>query len=120
VQISFLNPGFVMFKRHDEWRRDLYQLVLKNPVAAETRCVETVDPEMRIFPNPFRSSVTLSLPEGSAGIRIYDSNGRMIHRVKDLRLSEYRWDTSGLPAGRYLARIRVNGKTVTNSLFLQK
>lgn len=135
VQISFANPGFNFFKRHDEWRTDLYELVIKNPTTrVESRPETGMGEKIRIYPNPIAGKFSVNYELGIVnyelkGIRLamYDINGKRIADFTDkIRNSSFAishsfiWDASGLPSGVYLLRATLAGKTVTKRLILQK
>jgi predicted amidohydrolase len=106
---SIANPTFAFFKRHDEWRSDLYSLVLKSPVAAaEAPAIRLARLTPGVHPNPLQagSTATIVLPDGIKGgncvAAFYDLQGRL---VKSLPLS---------PAGN---RLLWNGRDNNGSPF---
>jgi predicted amidohydrolase len=131
AQISFASPGFHIFKRHDEWRRDLYEIVFKNPPLERTEPVlKKADNLLRVFPNPFNTRVTIRVNRGQRTedrgqhiqLNIYDLKGQLVHFLaSDLWLltSGISWNLSGLPAGIYLLKADLGGKSRTHKLFLQ-
>lgn len=107
AQISFLTPGFIMFWRHDEWRRDLYQLVIRTPNAAENRRPEIPVQGIRVFPNPFNKKVNIVAPSLASALGVYDMSGKLIKAFSPdalLNTPSVTWDAGRLPAGVYLLK----------------
>jgi hypothetical protein len=52
-------------------------------------------------------------------LSVYDIHGRAVDRVRTA-VAPYTWNASGMPAGIYILKARVAGKTLSKRLFLQK
>ena len=125
AQISFLTPGFIMFWRHDEWRRDLYQLVIKTPAAAENRRMETAEPGIRIFPNPFRNQVRVEVKgilSAADQAEIFDIRGRCVADLSQelCKVRAMAWRAGSLPSGVYLLKATLGTSRISRKLLLQR
>jgi predicted amidohydrolase len=89
---SIINATFFFFKRHDEWRTDLYSLVLKTPVAAAEAPAarRTVRFTAGAHPNPLPAGAmaAIYLPDEiisgncqSNIVAIYTLQGRLIKNL---------------------------------------
>jgi len=79
---------------------------------------------MNVSPNPFRTSISISLPGGVSGKRaariwIYDMSGRNIFKAQAVK-ETVTWDAGALPAGIYLIRAEINGKIIFHKISLLK
>jgi hypothetical protein len=83
-----------------------------------------------VFPNPFNTRVTIRVNRGQRTedrgqhiqLNIYDLKGQLVDFLaSDLWLltSGISWNLSGLPAGIYLLKADLGGKSRTHKLFLQ-
>ncbi len=75
-------------------------------------------------PNPCRSSTVLHLTAGpldhsTAVLRIYDSQGRLVHSSFGIRASSFRLDLRSMPAGAYFLRCDAAGEHATARVVLQ-
>jgi hypothetical protein len=81
-----------------------------------------------VSPNPFNPAVVISIHDVNVGatrrvaptLAIYDPNGRMVHRVKNLTSATYTWNAQGLPSGIYVLRAVVGKKIYMKKLILAK
>jgi len=87
------------------------------PVAVEPEAPAPTRLTLTAGPNPFRSRTTfrLTLPEaGPATLAVYDVLGREVALLHDGLLAAgahaFAWDASALPAGVYLARLRLGDR----------
>jgi photosystem II stability/assembly factor-like uncharacterized protein len=79
------------------------------------------------YPNPFTESTTViwELPEDAhAVLKVYDFTGREVKTLVDGNLAKgehkAKFDATGLPAGVYFYRLRVNGKVETKKMVYLK
>lgn len=75
-------------------------------------------------PNPCRSSTVLHLTaepldHSTAALRIYDSQGRLVHSSFGIRASSFRLDLRSMPAGAYFIRCDAAGEHATARVVLQ-
>ncbi len=87
------------------------------PVASEPEAPVSTSLALTAGPNPFRGRTTfrLALPEARpATLTIYDVLGREVATLHDGPLAagshSFAWDASALPAGVYLARLRLGDR----------
>jgi predicted amidohydrolase len=132
--VNLASPGFSMFQRHDEWRTDLYELVIKDPVRTVLNSGGAVPgPEIQVWPNPFRTSVGIQVLVrndecGMQNIRlgIYDIKGRQIARFDKFRIPHsafrilYSWSASGHPAGIYTLVVNTGKSKLVKRVTLLK
>jgi hypothetical protein len=83
-------------------------------------------------PNPFAGETDLRFRLGRAGtarLRVYDASGRVVRTLTEtaLRAGEHsiRWDGRdasgrGVSAGVYLARLEVDGRTLSRKMLLAR
>ncbi|MBN2465448.1 T9SS type A sorting domain-containing protein [candidate division WOR-3 bacterium] len=76
-------------------------------------------------PNPCRSSAILHLTAGPLGhstaiVRVYDSQGRLVHLASGVRSSAFPLDLRSLPSGAYFIRCYVAGEHAAARLVLQR
>jgi hypothetical protein len=83
---------------------------------------------LKASPNPFNAAAVISIHDGHVGatrrvaptLAIFDTRGRMVHLSDQLHNNRYTWNASGLPAGVYLAQLRLGNKLHRKKLFLLK
>jgi hypothetical protein len=73
---------------------------------------------IQVAPNPFVATTTIS----SAGlhISIYDIHGRKIDQIHNRRAGKTIWNTANHPAGIYIAKTTIKGKTFSKRLYFIK
>ncbi|OJW78650.1 MAG: hypothetical protein BGO69_01325 [Bacteroidetes bacterium 46-16] len=79
------------------------------------------DNEVAIFPNPAKEQFTVRYSgpaDKNASISIDDLNGRLVKTVM-LKGNESTIPTTGMPAGIYLCKISLKGKTIVQKLFIE-
>ncbi|GGK67573.1 hypothetical protein GCM10011405_14460 [Rufibacter glacialis] len=83
--------------------------------------------ELRAFPNPFTESATLDFTIGEAGeysLVLHDMKGRLVRQVSAGKAEagrSYSFNLDGsLPAGIYLAKLRINNQTKTIRIMHRK
>jgi D-alanyl-D-alanine carboxypeptidase len=83
---------------------------------------------MSAYPNPFTNHITLSFrvsQTGHANLRVYDMNGRLISTLLDKETEKgaaytINFDSAGLAAGIYLARLQTNEGITQQKIVLRK
>jgi hypothetical protein len=91
--------------------------------AAEKGTVRVHDaPAVEVFPNPFKSTVTASLPEGAgkAAFSVYNARGRKVAGLTPGPAGRIVWTPNGLPGGVYLLRGAVGQARVSAKLLYLK
>jgi len=78
--------------------------------------------KLKIFPNPFNPTTTISFPNPShnADIFIYDMKGREVKRFKILKYNRLTWHAWGFSAGIYQLIIKTDNKTYNKAIMLLK
>jgi len=76
--------------------------------------------QMKIYPNPAGSWLTIQLSSSATGqATIYDVIGKTVVQT-ELQNSRQTIDVSGLPEGLYFVRLTVDNKSVTKKIIIQK
>ncbi len=76
--------------------------------------------QMKIYPNPAGSWLTIQLSSSATGqATIYDVIGKTVVQT-ELQNSRQTIDVSGLPEGLYFVRLTVGNKSVTKKIIIQK
>jgi hypothetical protein len=77
---------------------------------------------INIMPNPFMPATRISLsnPDASADINIYDISGRLIKNYRNVTSSNVVWNAAGLSSGIYILRANIGNKQYSRKLFLRK
>jgi len=76
--------------------------------------------QMKIYPNPAGSWLTIQLSSSATGqATIYDVIGKVVVQT-ELQSSRQTIDVSGLPEGLYFVRLTVGNKSVTKKIIIQK
>jgi flagellar hook assembly protein FlgD len=86
-------------------------------LSPETGITENTLPEeskIGVFPNPFNSSVTITVPEGSK-LEIFDNNGKKVRVFDEEDSTNIVWDGTDnskkpLPNGIYFIKDKTSGK----------
>jgi len=87
------------------------------------------DKQLSVSPNPFRTSVQISvsgvdqLPASLMSVRIYDMRGALISALTagNKALAQgISWNASRLTAGVYVVQVRANGKVLSKKISLVK
>jgi hypothetical protein len=72
--------------------------------------------KLEAYPNPATNAVNIqfSTPlSGPSSLRVYDTQGRLVHSSLGLRTSPFRLDLRSMPAGVYYLRLTSGDKTVS-------
>ena len=72
---------------------------------------------IRVSPNPFTSSVNISLDTDTREIAVYDISGRLVENLT-ARGRSFSWNGTGRPAGIYLLRVKTAKGLLQKKLFL--
>jgi hypothetical protein len=77
------------------------------------------------YPNPSRRKISIRLMRAQAGfghapVTVFNVSGRMVARLKTGKRSAVEWNTRGMPAGLYLVRVKIDGKTFRKKVVLIK
>ncbi len=75
---------------------------------------------VKYFPNPASTSVTLQLQESISEIMIIQSDGKVVRRFENVPAGEMRVDLSGLSEGFYLIRFRKENGVANGKLIVVK
>lgn len=104
---------------------DSFSLDIASGVDTEPEGIPTAFALTEAYPNPFRSSVSVSFDvpvQGRLQIVILDSLGRRIHQLANETHAPGRhtltWEPVGLPSGAYLAHMQAAGFSETVMLLL--
>jgi hypothetical protein len=116
--------GSVLLTKTDSLGRVLSGLAEVEPAVRERIALS-------VTPNPASGVVRIdcSLPaKASAGLRLYDVTGRLVHSTFGLglsgpcgtvRTSSFRLDLRSMPAGVYLLKLEYSGRTATRKLVVE-
>jgi hypothetical protein len=80
---------------------------------------------LSVSPNPFNSAVQISLANGrgvqlnAPTLAIYDTHGRIVHKIPYPNLEQYTWNPSNLPRGIYIVRLKTKGQSFSKRIMLQ-
>ena len=128
------SPGknvFVLVNRVSE-SVYIYRLTAGSGTGNEAKAKAEEKGRISVRPNPFHASVAISTDNlGVVGTRqclvptnpqlaIYDVHGRMVHTSAKWTGNLYHWTPQDLPNGVYLIKTKIQGKTITKKLFLQR
>jgi len=77
---------------------------------------------IKIYPNPFKSSVAVSFtnPDNISKIGIYDISGNLIACPGKVAGRKYMCDGTGLTAGIYLVQVKAGEKQYTRRIFFMR
>ena len=118
---SLAGPGqirFVFGSDDTGTREGLYldDIHIQGSVGIENpECRESSPPLLSAYPNPFIENLTFMIsgvPDGEVSIEIFDLAGRLVASPQSSIPGDVRtliWDGQDIPAGIYLARVRVQG-----------
>jgi hypothetical protein len=115
--------GVVMFIAWDFDRSKamIYKHTESGTTGTEAQTLVT-SPSITITPNPFQSAVGINVKTRQclvSTINVYNTNGRMVDRIL-FKGSTTIWKPAGLPAGIYLLKTQIGGKTMTKKLVYNK
>jgi hypothetical protein len=82
--------------------------------------------EVKVYPNPFTTSVDIKIVRSSlcvvrsenADIEIFDIRGRLISNIP--RTTNYVWHAQDQPPGVYLVKVKLNNRTLTKKMLIQR
>jgi hypothetical protein len=97
-------------------------VAIEEPKTSPTR---GTTPLLSCEPNPCREATRISLaPQASNSkpltLRVYDSQGCLVHSVSAIRASSFPLDLRGLPSGTYFIRCDAAGKHASTRIVLQR
>ncbi len=92
-----------------EWNMDYWTLT---PANAALRQFSAKDEEILVYPNPMKESLNIvKLPYGQKSISLVSVLGKIIKTVTTNQEQIKNWSVGRLPAGVYLLKIQLDGKT---------
>ena len=100
-------PDWLMFQ-HDIHRQSS---LCDFPLGIETKS-SAADNELKVYPNPANSSVTISFSNVSGDectLQLYNGSGKLIRTITGNSGSEFRIDTGEMPAGIYMFTLQQKG-----------
>jgi hypothetical protein len=85
-------------------------------------------PAIRVSPNPFNAAIKIAvsgqrIADSKIGIALYDIEGKMIQRLSatSYQLSAgITWSPASLPAGVYMVKAEMKGRSLSRRIILQK
>jgi hypothetical protein len=100
----------------------LGRVAIAEPKASPTR---TPTLSLSCKPNPFTGATTVRLSPSALRhspltLRMYDSQGRLVHSSFGIRASSFRLDLRSMPAGAYFIRCDVAGEHASTRVILQR
>ncbi|MBN2362570.1 T9SS type A sorting domain-containing protein [candidate division WOR-3 bacterium] len=95
------------------------------PVSVEENTVVVIPSVYRVNASTTRGqcSFAVGLPEGGmTSLKVYDATGRMVTELVNRYLSagqyNFSWNTSGIPSGNYIYRLKSNGFVTTGKVIV--
>jgi hypothetical protein len=119
VGVTMDTLGVVAFLSTYTWPVLLYKHADK-PAALESSSAAHSEASIACFPNPFTVRTTFNVP-GNAELRIFNLQGKLVSDLsKNISGRQAVWESRGLPAGMYIAKMRREGVVSQKTLFLVK
>jgi hypothetical protein len=118
--------GVIMYLRHQNATRRVYLYRHTAGTSVVTTSNRVFMPQIRLSPNPFRSSVDVrfqaDMPVGAL-VQIFDVHGKLVHHLfadaKTLSAG-FCWNASRMPGGVYVLRVNASQEVLSRKLLLSK
>jgi hypothetical protein len=91
----------------------------KSGIAGGSTTIEELTEGIQVFPNPFKSSFTVVLPNGFNNWRVTDMTGRLVSQNTNEQLERFEVDASNFNAGTYILEIEFDSGVVRKRLVKQ-
>jgi hypothetical protein len=81
--------------------------------------IKQAESNIRVYPNPAVSELTITAQESISSISIYSGSGVLVHQSGRLYNQQYRFNVEGFKSGLYFVRVVVSGKVLTEKILVQ-